>query len=65
MNEDELKKIIELAESKIYKSAKKLRNIVFTESYEQLIEECNDISYELNTSISTICKAADQLSSLY
>ena len=59
MNRDELKRIVELAEAKIFKNSETLRSIVFSEDYSSpLLEE---IVQDMHADLNLIISAARQL----
>lgn len=59
MNRDELKRIVELAEAKVFKNSETLRNIVFSEDYSSpLLEE---VVQDMRTDLNLIVSAARQL----
>lgn len=59
MNRDELERVIELAEAKVFKNSETLRSIVFSEDYSSpLLEE---IVQSMHTDLNLIVSAARQL----
>lgn len=59
MNRDELERIVELAEAKVFKNSETLRSIVFSEDYSSpLLEE---IVQDMHTDLNLIVSAVRQL----
>lgn len=62
MNRDELKRIVELAEAKVFKNSETLRSIVFSEDYSSpLLEE---IVQQMKVDLDLILNASRRLGSM-
>ena len=64
MNEEELKRIIELAESRLNRAAKRIRELVFNEDYIVLINEYEDLVEETKLDLDLIAKSSLELDNL-